>query len=101
MMSTIHRYARPGVGRSCTNFASAPFFILIMPSCPVCVLKCLQLYLHEFKVTQHEACIIAVQVLPESHTPNQHKVKLAGVVVSEEGIKNHLAVAATSGHDKQ
>jgi len=43
-----------------------------------------QLHLHEMKVTQADVCIIAITVLPETSS-GQHKVKVAGVMVSDEG----------------
>ena len=56
-----------------------------------------QLHLHEFKVSQHDFCEIMVTILPESNSEGQkHKVKIAGVTISEEGgaegLKNNMAI---------
>eukprot|EP00879_Flechtneria_rotunda_P013806 GHRR01014419.1.p1 GENE.GHRR01014419.1~~GHRR01014419.1.p1 ORF type:complete len:272 (+),score=66.88 GHRR01014419.1:1593-2408(+) len=57
-----------------------------------------QLKLHRVYVSQHEECTMAVQVLDDSRSPYQeHKVKLAAVIVSEEageveGVDNPAAV---------
>jgi hypothetical protein len=55
----------------------------------------LQLNLLELKVTQHDRCILAITVLPQTSS-GKHKVKIAGIMVSEEGggegVKNHMAI---------
>ena len=54
-----------------------------------------QLHLHEFKVSQHDHCEILVTILPESNSGGKHKVKIAGLTISEgggDGLKNNLAI---------
>lgn len=68
-----------------------------------------QLYLHEFKVSQHDQCIMTVTVLPETSS-GKHKIKIAGIMISEEGgsegLKNGMAIdmvmeGMSSGNDAQ
>ena len=70
---------------------------------------CAQLHLHEFKVSQHDQCIMTVTILPETSSGG-HKIKIAGIMVSEEGgsegLKNNMAIdmvmeGMSSGNDAQ
>lgn len=56
-----------------------------------------QLHLHEFAASQHDECIVVVTVLQDTSS-GKHKIKIAGIVVSEggEGIRNHMAVDMTA-----
>mmetsp|Transcript_3873 Transcript_3873/g.8308 ORF Transcript_3873/g.8308 Transcript_3873/m.8308 type:complete len:495 (-) Transcript_3873:846-2330(-) len=61
-----------------------------------CVERNSQLHLFNFYVSQAAECIIAITVLPET-TSGEHKIKIAGVMLSEEaghqdGIRNTAAV---------
>ncbi|GAX74287.1 hypothetical protein CEUSTIGMA_g1736.t1 [Chlamydomonas eustigma] len=53
------------------------------------------LNLHEFKASQHEECVMAITILEETSS-GKHKVKIAGITISEEGggegIKNNMAI---------
>lgn len=69
----------------------------LTPLTLACPVPRMQLYLHEVLVSQHDECVIAVEVLSSSKAgQGHHKVKIAGVMVSEEsgegGIKNYGAI---------
>jgi len=57
--------------------------------------KTSQLFLHEWKASQSDHCIVAITVLPLSSS-GKHKIKVAGIMISEEGgeegVKNWAAV---------
>lgn len=62
------------------------------------------LKLHRIYVSQHEECVMAVQVKDETDAPDgEHKVKLAAAVVSEEAGEQHAdfdnAAAVEHVHD--
>ncbi len=51
------------------------------PLPPTPPLPTLQLFLHEWKASQHDECIVSIKVLSETNS-GQHKVKVAGIMVS-------------------
>ncbi len=56
-----------------------------------------QLFLHSWTVTQARECVITVTVTGRSHAPEQgHKVKLMGIMVSEQAGARHMVAAAAA-----
>lgn len=63
-----------------------------MPTCPAAACLC-QVALHTFHVSQSPDCVISVTVSNETQS-GQHKVKVSGLIVSEQAGLLHTVQAA-------